>query len=203
MYNVTVSLFWIVAILVLGGCAFVLEDRSVPSEADQVPDANVSSSTPESVQYFAPITLPAIEGEPFPTTAVATGTPYVNETMGLSFRYPDTWTYVEQEDQRSVIFYPPGTDPQRPGPLIALSFLPDRPYDPDDPLIATGIAGQPVLVGEVEGFHYRDDEYAIPTQSYYIELPHRDGTVFIAATQGPYVNLVPQLEEILTTVMFE
>jgi hypothetical protein len=179
------------------------EASQEPGASEPAPDVNATTIPPDRAQYLTPITLDAVEGDLFPVTSVATGISYTNETIGVTLRYPDDWMLVEQDNQRSVAFYPPGANPQQPGPLITLSFLPDRPYNPDDPLIATGTEVQPVLVGEVEGHQYRDDEYAIPTQSSYIELPHRGGTIFIAATRGPYVNLVPQLEEILTTVTFD
>lgn len=192
-----------VGILVFGGCGFMNEASQAPGESEQGSYVNATSSPPDRAEYLTPITLDAVEGEPFPSISVDAGISYANETIGITLRYPDDWMLVEQDDQRSVAFYPPDADPERPGPLITLSFLPDRPYDPDDPLIATGTEAQPVLVGELKGHQYRDDEYAIPTQSSYIELPHRGGTIFIVVTRGPYVNLVPQLEEILTTVMFE
>lgn len=203
MHKCIPGILCLVGILVFGGCGFMNEASQEPEASEQSPDVNATSRPPDRAANLTPITLEAVEGNPFPVTAVDTGILYNNKTIGVNLHYPDDWMLVEQDNQRSIAFYPPGANRQQPGPLITLSFLPDRPYNPDDPLIATGTEAQPVLVGDVEGHQYRDDKYAIPTQSSYIELPHRGGTIFIAATRGPHVNLVPQLEEILTTVTFE
>jgi hypothetical protein len=47
------------------------------------------------------------------------------------------------------------------------------------------------------GREYADTEFAIPEQSSYLELPFHDGMLLVTTTEGPTVNFVPQLGEIL------
>lgn len=145
--------------------------------------------------------LPAITGlAPTSVSADVARPTYENSTIGLSLQFPPGWTYVETADRTGVAFYPPGTDSTMPSALIAFDLIVQRPYDPTAVVSGDATAPQPITVAGVSGHWYEDAAFAIPTQGYYIELPHRGGTLVITATKGPAVNLVPILEQILPTI---
>jgi hypothetical protein len=142
------------------------------------------------------ITLPASgEAASWPT--------YQNPTLGLNLHYPPDWQVVEESGQLGVKLYPPDADPAVPSPLIAFSFAADVGYDPQAPPPPDTTQPHLVTVGGVVGRWYEDATYAVPTQSYYIDLPYRGGTLYITASKGPGLNLIPVLQAILPTVMLE
>jgi len=124
--------------------------------------------------------------------------------MGLALRYPPNWTCVAQTQMpqyAGLYLYPPGAGPNIPGPLISFDFTPQQPYS-NQPTPASNVSSpQPIVVAGITGRQYQDTQYAIPAQRFYIQLPWHGGTLVIAATEGPYVNLVPQLQAILATIM--
>ena len=98
-----------------------------------------------------------------------------------------------------VGFYPQGSQPDLPTPAITFRFL-NQSYTNGSPLYNTGSTVSPIDIAGIEGQQYQDTKFSVPTQSFYIELPYRDGTFLIDATHGPVVDLTPQLFEILKTL---
>lgn len=171
------------------------------------------AATPEASPVASPIAsiflpgtpvdhiLAVVGTAPTPPGAEVTWSTYENSIMGLSLQFPSSWTYQESDDRLRVVFYPPGSDPAVPSPLIAFGLAPARPFDPAAvaPIGSTDPA--PVTVAGVDGRRYEDSSLAVPYQSATIELPHRGGTLVITATLGPTINLVPILEQILPALL--
>ena len=184
---------------IITGCGGAAAPRTSTPIASS--DANSRTPTVEQPSYITPAVLHAIMGKAEPTIAVSDSwSIYQNATLGLTLHYPPTWQYHEQEDQSSVAFYPPNVDITAPSALILFTFASMQPYVAQHTFVATDAPSQPITVSTIRGHTYADSSYAIPTQSYYIELPYRSGTFIISATNGPRLNLVPQLQEMLTTM---
>lgn len=128
---------------------------------------------------------------------------YQNTTDGVVVKYPASWKSAEAPDHSHVDIYPPESDPSQPTPLISMDFLPSTPFDrglPRSPYTTTPTS---ITVGGVTGRNYEDDSVAVPTETWYVELPWRSGTLLVTATKGPNVNLVPQAQEILKTMVLQ
>lgn len=145
--------------------------------------------------------IPAITGvEPSPVPVSDAWQIYENPTIGLEFRYPPAWQLHADPDQSATTVYPPGVDPNLPGPGITFTFAREHRFS-DGPLKTTWVTQpQSLAVAGATGRWYEDTAFAVPSNGYYVEVPHRTGTLFISATKGPSVSLIPQLQEILTTV---
>lgn len=193
--------FFLIAISIIvllgGGVYFGLaHGQPTPSQAPN----QISPTT-------TPVTAPKLKA----TTGIAptvvlnnnTWTTYRNSTIGLTLRYPTNWKYIEEPQQSGVKLYAPDSDPTHPSPLIAVEFAPDYPYDLHPTPSSRTTEPQPVTVSGITGRQYEDTGFAIPDQAFSIELPYRTGSILITATKGPYVNLVPQLQEILKTVILQ
>jgi hypothetical protein len=126
---------------------------------------------------------------------------YENATLGLQLRYPSGWLAIEGASQTSVAFYPAGADPSVPSPLIAISFNASQSYPTRTELPASINALRMIEVSGIDGRAFEDSGFTVPTHGFYVQLPYRGGTLLITATLGPEVNLVPQLEEMLATVV--
>jgi hypothetical protein len=121
--------------------------------------------------------------------------------MGLTLRYPGDWQ-LKEEDQSAILLYPASADPQEAAEVISFQFRSDIPYQPESSQ-AGKTDPKPIAVSGLNGVYREDTALAIPTESYSIELPYRSGTMVVGATEGPAVNLVPQLQEILKTVALQ
>jgi len=217
--------WWIFLIaIVLAFTAYILRDYWLPSNfsqslsngnlndnfvsqpvstLDETPFSDRELQPQSSPSNLAPPDLQAIIGEPLPVVTVnMSWNTYQNDDIGLTVSYPPEWFYVEDSGRQTVNFYQPNADSTLPENIISISFVPQRIYDPQDPLTITGSELLPITVVGIDGIQYQDIEFSIPTQSYYIELPYREGTLWIMATLGPYENLVPQLHEMLKTLSF-
>lgn len=175
---------------------------AIPSSA-QIPVQVVSlpPSGAPSIPDITPAILKAVTGDAPALVSLDSSSPqYTNATIGLTLRFPSNWKYAEAPQQSGVTFYPSGSDPNVPSPLIELDFAPQRPYKVEPSPSTYTTQPQPITVAGITGRQYEDSAYAIPTQGWYIELPYRNGTLLITATKGPSVNLVPQLKEILKTI---
>lgn len=128
---------------------------------------------------------------------------YQNATIGLILRYPPGWHVVEDPERGGVRFYPPEVDVAGPSPLIAFSFAADAPYDPQASPPPGTTDPHPITVSGIVGRRYEDAAFAIPTQGFYVDLPYRGGTLFITATAGPGLNLVPILHAMLPSVVLQ
>jgi hypothetical protein len=115
----------------------------------------------------------------------------------LRLRYPESWQ-AEVEDGSTLVLAPPEAV-GHPAERISFQFDASTPFQ-----AGTSHAGlttpTPITIGGVRGEQYEHLHYAIPTSAYFIDLPMNGGTLSIAATKGPAVNLVPQLQEILKTL---
>jgi hypothetical protein len=181
-------------IVLMGLAAIAMACSNGSRDRTAGPNAGVTSP---ATQGSTPV-LRAITGTAPPLLRPSTNwSGYQNAAIGLTLRYPSEWTLVESPQQFGVSLYPPESSPDRPSPMIALDFAPQRAYG-TQPITSQFITQpEPISVGGVTGRKYEDAEFAVPLQNSYIELPHRGGLLLITATKGPNTNLVPQLEEIL------
>jgi hypothetical protein len=193
--------FCLLAVLVgCGGTSFTQSPYpdTTTSINETIPSAFDSSF------FITPIAPEVLVGASFALQSPNTNTlwlKYDNSFIGISLLYPPEWSYYEQPGQRGVFFYPENSDQQLPSDLIAFIFIPERPYT-GQPLIETDSIISPITLNERTGIEYQDSKYAVPTESYYLEFPSRNGTLLIKATLGPVINLVPQLHQILMTFVF-
>lgn len=204
----------LVALLLVGGAYYVgLSHGGAPptvSSSQPTPQGSIASAPAQSPSP-SPLTtavitpkLKAIAGvAPIQVAASDSWPIYRNAAIGLTLRYPPDWKYVEEPQQSGVKLYPPDSDPNHPSPMILFDFAPDYPYDPNPTPSPHTTSPQPIAVSGIAGRQYEDTEFAIPDQTFSIELPYRTGSILITATMGPYVNLVSQLEEILKTVTLQ
>ena len=159
----------------------------------------MTTPAPNENPYLKPVArFPAVVGHVMTAVPpVASWHTVSNPGLGVSFDYPPDWTYQETADKSAALLYPPQAETDSPSALISFAFLAEHPFDRQKPLIPGKSTFRPITVNGIEGIQYQDDEFSVPTQTYYIELPLKKGTLFITATQGPITNLVPQLLEIL------
>lgn len=189
----------LVAALLIGGAYLGLAQR--PSAPQTKTPTVPSYATPQA--YATPVAnLKAVTGVA-PTVVSATDgwQQYSNPVLSLTLRYPPGWKFVEDPQQSGVRFYPPDSDPNLPSPLISFSLAANSPYNAQSTPSPYTTQAQPIAVAGVTGRQYEDTAYAVPTQGFYIDLPYRNGTLFISATKGPNVNLVPQLQEMLKALV--
>jgi hypothetical protein len=59
---------------------------------------------------------------------------------------------------------------------------------------------EPIIVAGLQGWEYHQVGLVAPSAATFIDLPYHGGRLQMAATRGPAVNLVPQLDEILKTL---
>lgn len=189
----------LVVVLLAGGAYYIGLSRGQP-----LPQGNTASQPAQSPSQSAAPKLKAVTGVP-PTVMPTNNTwpQYQNSVIGLTLRYPPGWKYVEEPQQSGVKLYPPDSDPTHPSPMILFDFAPDYPYNPNPTPTSHTTQPQPITVSGIAGRQYEDTEFDIPDQNFSIELPYRTGSILITATKGPYVNLVPQLQEILKTVILQ
>ena len=156
------------------------------------------ANTP-SGSLLTPASLDAVIGPADPVIPVNADWPvYQSEELGISLRYPPDWSAIALVETTGIGLYPPGSDPDFPTPMIRMEWW-NIAYALGNPFIATGGAITSVDIAGVIGQEYQDSRFALPTQSYYLEMPHRGGTLLFIATLGPSVNLEQQLKEILKT----
>lgn len=158
-------------------------------------------ATPAPEPLASPVASPAVLiGEPvdIPET---TWISYENDLLGVTLRFPADWVVLESDDRLLVSFLPPDSDPGVPSPRISLYFAPDVPYDGDSVPPAVTPLG-PITVAGVTGRAYEDAANAIPLQWTYVELPLSTGTLYLASTIGPSVDLRPVFEALLATIEF-
>jgi hypothetical protein len=156
--------------------------------------------SPASV--LTPASLDAVIGRPEPLIAVDDNWLFFqNDELGFSFMYPPSWHVGPLKEVSGTGLYPPESDPNFPTPMIRVEWLNIR-YASGKPILETGSPLAAIEVSGITGQQYQDNQFALPTQSYYVEIPYRDGTLFFIATLGPSVNLVPQFTEIRKTVKF-
>ena len=118
---------------------------------------------------------------------------------GLSVKYPSDWQ-LNQITSNVIVMRQPGSPDDRPVPNIAFSFEPGVTVTQPGP--ADGMSpAQPVTVAGLQGWEYHQTGLVTPSASTFIDLPYLGGRLQITATRGPTVNLVPQLEEILKTMV--
>jgi parvulin-like peptidyl-prolyl isomerase len=143
---------------------------------------------------------PAVVGAAATPSDAGSWPTYENSALGVLLRYPVGWTIEEAPDRLVVTFRPQDANLDVPGAAITLVFLPDVPFDlqalPPPGMIDLGV----VAIAGVEGRAYQDAALAVPTQSVTIALPHRGGTIVVAATIGPDLDLRPVLDQMLGTL---
>ena len=150
--------------------------------------------------YLTPASMDALAGEPVSVIGVGNNWQvYDDSQLGIHIQYPPDWTVAQLVNPLGVGFYPQGSQPDLPTPAITFRFL-NQSYTNGSPLYNTGSTVSPINIAGIEGQQYQDTKFSVPTQSFYIELPYRDGTFLIDATHGPVVDLTPQLFEILKTL---
>lgn len=203
MWIVVIAVMAIVTVGWLGDLGGARQPVGPAAPARSDPTGAQSSATSPSPSLAAtPVSrLNAVTGHdltPYPTKVAWSD--YINGKVGLRLRYPPTWTATEEPEQMGVILYPPGWDGSAPSPSIGFAFVPQAPYASSTTASAWTSEPKPISVAGVSGRQYEDAEYAVPYSSFYVDLPHRGGTLFITTTKGPYVSLVGQLQEILKTV---
>ncbi|MBI2864574.1 MAG: hypothetical protein HYX94_08455 [Chloroflexi bacterium] len=148
--------------------------------------------------------LQAVTGAaPAVATATNSWKTHRNQKIGLTLRYPPTWKLVEDPGQTALDLYPPNADPDLPWPHIAVAFAADQPYPAEPAPVPGRSLPQRITVGGVAGRQTEDTGYAVPTSGIHIEVPYRKGTLTLSAPKGPSVNLLPQFQEILKTVVIQ
>ena len=163
---------------------------------------------PEALPTFAatPV-LKAVIGVAPLLTPISNASPlYTSSALGVSFRYPAGWTYVEHAhppQYDGVTFYPPGADRNAPGPTVDFDFNAHTPYDASAPVPPYMTPPTPVSVAGVTGRQYASTAYAVPDEGYVLEFPQRGGTLSISTTEGPNANLVPQLQAMLKSLILQ
>jgi hypothetical protein len=157
------------------------------------------ANTP-SGSLLTPASLEVVIGPADPVIPVNADWPvYQNDELGISLRYPPDWSASALKETTGIGLYPPDSNPDFPTPMIRMEWW-NIAFAPGKPLISTGGAITSIDVAGITGQEYQDTRFALPTQSYYLELPLRGGTLLFIATLGPSVNLEPQFKEILKTL---
>jgi hypothetical protein len=159
------------------------------------------SSSSREAKAFGDI--PVARGTVPPVSSVSsTWHSYESPTIGLGFRFPDDWQVAECSAGDGVCVHPlgSGTDPLRPE--ISFEVFSDRPYGSSASL-PDMTPPRSIVVAGLSGRESESASYAIPTEGHVIELPYRGGTLYISAPIGPRVDLVPQLTELLKTVLLQ
>jgi hypothetical protein len=181
--------------IVVAGC------RPVPTQAPR-PETTSDVFAGPTPAGLTPASLDPIIGRAPLAVAVSDNWPsYWDGELGIAVSYPSEWQAVALRQGSGVGLYPPTSDPELPTPMIRIEWL-AVPYSPDQPLVRTEGDIDPIEVAGVTGRAYQDSQFAIPTQSHYIELPYHDGILFFSTTLGPSVDLTPQLREVLKTFAF-
>jgi hypothetical protein len=166
----------------------------------------IATHPPNMFEYptapgLTPASLDAIVGRAKPIIVVNNNWhSYRNNELGISVNYPPSWQAITLNNDSGVGLYPPESNPNVPTPMIKIELL-DVPYS-DQPLVKTESSINSIEISGVTGRQYQDSKFAIPTQSYYIELPYRNRVLFFITTEGPSVDLTSQLIEILKTFVF-
>ena len=155
-----------------------------------------------SAPILTPASLDAVIGQAEPIIAVDnTWRDYQNDELGISLKCPSSWRVIPLRGGSAMGLYPPESDPNFPTPMIRIEWL-ITAYTAGKPIVNTGGPITPIEVSGITGQQYQDSKLALPTQSEYVELPYRAGTLFFITALGPTVNLVPQFNEILKTITF-
>jgi hypothetical protein len=161
---------------------------------------DVFKNTPAPI--LTPARLDAVIGQVDPVIPIDDSwLSYQNNELGISLKCPVRWQVIPLKEGSGVGLYPPGSNPNFPTPMIRIEWL-NIAYTSGTPIMDTGSPITSIDVSGITGQQYQDSQFALPTQSYYVELPYRDGILFFIATMGPSVNLVPQFTEILKTITF-
>lgn len=201
--------------LVIAGCGAFFAPSLKPADvtaptrpivAPPAPSPTGTAPLSHAVPDATPATFPAVSGVVPTLIPIADTWPtFSNSYLGITIRYPPGWTFYLERPERpespstAVDFYPPGSRPDLPSPLISIGF--DKtPYSPPSESPDT-THPQPITLGEITGSQYSDSKLAFPAEDYNIELPYKDGTLIITATEGPNVDLVPQLLEMLKSLV--
>jgi len=185
----------LITILVFAICAITYALISPLLTQLSNPNSASSNITPAaSLEAFAGMPQPAVSvGDNWQT--------YDDQQIGIHIKYPPDWTSARLLDTLGVGFYPPGSSPDLPTPAIAFRFL-NQVYVAQKPLFNAVSKAAPFYIAGIAGQQYQDEKFSIPNQSFYIEAPYGDGLLFISATQGPTIDLTPQLLEMLKTLNF-
>lgn len=191
-------IFFLVISIFLFGC------QSVPEatlEEDVTSPAVDFNATP--APYLTPIVIPPIVlGEDIPVKRFNSNWTIVqDENIGFSVHYPPEWLAITSENGE-INLYPPGSSPDFPSASINLVWF-STPYQKGKPIFIENVQTFPVLIAGLEGQQYQDEQFALPVQNVYMEIPYKDGVIFVSATIGPSVNLMPQLEIILQSMELE
>lgn len=188
MRNYSRLLIVLVLSIIILSCA-----SSIPKTPDMFDYPTASGLTPAN--------LDVVIGASEPVIAVDNNwTLYQNNEIGISLKYPPSWQAITLKDNPSVGLYPPKSNPNFPTPMIRIEWL-NANYLSSQPLVKTESQAISIEISGVVGRRYQDSKFAIPTQSQYIELPYRNGTLFFITTIGPNVDLGSQLDEILKTLV--
>jgi hypothetical protein len=119
-------------------------------------------------------------------------------TDGVAVKYPPDW-HVSQPTADQVVLRQPDSPDDRPVPNITLTFEPGVAVT--QPTAIDGMSTpEAVVVAGLQGWEYHQTGLVAPFASTFMDLPYHGGRLEVAATRGPGVNLVPQLEEILKTL---
>lgn len=148
--------------------------------------------------------IPAVAGESPALVPYSQEWPVISAPEHkMTVRYPVGWKAINRSEAQSlsVQIYEPGVDPDLPSPVVAISWSSSK-YGTFTPGSYHTLPVAITLAG-ITGRRYEDAGLAIPHHSVFIDLPYRDGTLNIVATKGPYVNLVPELEEILKGLVLQ
>ncbi len=181
--------------MVVAGC------RSAPTQAPR-PEATPGMFEHPTPVGLTPASLDPIIGNAQPAVAVSDNWhSYRDDELGIAVSYPSEWQAVALSEGSGVGLYPPESDPSLPTPMIRIEWL-NVPYSSGQPLVKTEGPIDSIEISGVTGRQYHDSQFAIPTQSHYVELPYRDGILFFITTEGPSVDLTPQLREVLKTFAF-
>ena len=123
---------------------------------------------------------------------------YRDPVSGFSVRYPAEWIARSSPGVPKLSLYPPGSDTRLPVPNISLTYRPDITISRTR---AYALANKKqIIVNGSEGIQYEDSQEKVPSQGGYVEFPYRNGIMYVSATMGPGVNLVPQMLEIVKTL---
>lgn len=194
----------LVVLLVLAVLGFFAFNAVSSNEQTTSVEQSVTASNSPSpaIPYFTPIASAQTTAGTAPTLAVVAPSwqSYRNDPIGVTFRYPPDWKAVEDADKNGVTLFPAGQDPSLPGPNILMRFSALSRYSGSPSPAPNQSQSQAITIAGVAGHWSEDTGNPVPTASYNVELPYRNGVFFISATKGPVVNLVPQEQEIVKTL---
>ncbi len=170
-----------------------------PSQVTQQETSPFPQQEPPT-SYATPFDMRAIIGEPVAVISLGDNwRTYNDPNIVISIKYPPDWEIAKVADPIGVGFYPTDFDLNTTPPAILIIFL-ERPYTAGKPLLDTGISPIPIMIAGISGQQYQDSEFSLPTQSSYIELPYRQGILFIETMEGPILDFTAQLLEMLKTL---